>query len=461
MKNDGMRAKMARFNVDQTDAAGPDAPPSAWKPEAAVSTAPTEVTALQPDVIGRSGTKRGKTGVPAILVLEDGSVFMGTSCGATGEVAGEVCVNTVMIGYPEVISDPANAGQILAITYPQVGNYGIALADLECERATLRALVVRDVCDTPSNYRLDCSLPEFLVDQGIVGITDVDTRALTQLLRDNGPLRAIVSTNDLDPESLLIKVRVTPTISEEDLVAEVSCEQPYLFTMNEEHIAWYPPLPDPRFKVIVIDLGVTRSTLNNLTRLGCAVIVVPWDTPVAEILAYQPDGVVLSSGPGDPQALAPVIQTTAGLLGILPLLAIGLGHQVLALAVGGEVQRLAFGHHGANYPVSDLAFDKVKITAQSHAFSVLPDSLGALESRDLGMAIAMNANCGRIRIAEANLNDGTVEGLLYLDVPAVSVEYLPEFPASNAIGSNAFNSFMGFMEENTTGLGMDSEDSNA
>jgi carbamoyl-phosphate synthase small subunit len=392
----------------------------------------------------------------AVLMLEDGSCYVGNSCGVSGEVVGELSFNTVMIGYPEVISDPANAGLIMAITYPQVGNYGIARDDLEGDSVALRALVVRDICDTPSNYRLDLSLPDFLREQSIVAVSGIDTRELTSHLRDHGVQKAIVSTIDRDPESLLAKITAAPGISAESLVASISCKKSYLFEMNNAHRAWYAPLPEPRFKVIAYDLGITRTTLNNLVRLGCAVIVVPWDTEAEEVRAYQPDGVVFSSGPGDPRVLIPTIMAATELMGQLPLFGLGIGHQVLALAAGGIVQKQIVGHRGSNYPVIDRRADRVRITTQNHGFTVDFASLG--ESGEVltqpdNLQTIQNTRFGRIALSEQNLNDGTVEGLDYLDSQAVSVQYHPEFAPQSAGGKtgddNAYAAFRALMRQRT------------
>ncbi|MCL2631734.1 MAG: glutamine-hydrolyzing carbamoyl-phosphate synthase small subunit [Coriobacteriia bacterium] len=405
----------------------------------------------------------------AILMLEDGSCFVGISKGIDGEALGEICFNTVMIGYPEVISDPSNAGQVVVITYPQVGNYGVALADVESEQIALRALVAREICETPSNYRSDMSLPEWLVEQGVVAIDGIDTRELTQLIRDRGSLRAIVSTIDSDPESLLAKVLAAPSIDRENLVASVSTKQPYLFSMNEEHRSWYQTIAEPRYKVIVIDLGVTRSILNSLSRLGAAVIVLPWDASAEEILAYQPDGVVFSSGPGDPRVLTSTITTCSDLLGKTALLGIGLGHQVMALAVGGGIIKMKAGHRGVNYPVKDIAADRVNITEQNHGFTVDFKSLGLLERPRKRVQTVANDSCGRIQLTETNLNDGTVEALLYLDIPAVSVQYQPQISIADNT-TNAFNRFATMMKKGEpedapaailTGDTKDSESENA
>lgn len=383
---------------------------------------------------------------PAVLMLEDGTMFLGASTGAAGEACGEISFNTVMIGYPEVISDPANAGQIVTMTYPQIGNYGIATVDLESSRPTVRALVVRDICPTPSNYRSDSSLPDFLAAAGIVAITEVDTRSLIRHLRTRGTMKAIVSTLESDPQALLARLNAAPRISEENLVATVSTEAAYLYKMSDEHVKWHGPAPLPRFKVVAVDLGVTRSTLDLLCRLGCAVIVVPWNTPAQEILSYAPDGVLLSSGPGDPRVLNAAIKTAGDLMGKVPLMAVGLGHLVLAIAAGATVGRLRTGHHGGNYPVINLVDESVSITSQSHGFALRFESLGQAQAAAGRSLIAANDTCGRIQLTEINLNDNTVEALRYLDIEAFSVQYHPEVAPGPISAATAYDGFLAAMQ---------------
>ncbi|MDR0458942.1 MAG: glutamine-hydrolyzing carbamoyl-phosphate synthase small subunit [Coriobacteriales bacterium] len=384
---------------------------------------------------------------PAVLFLEDGTSFSGVSCGALGEAIGEINFDTSMIGYPEIISDPANAGQIIALTYPQAGNYGVALADLEASRLALRGLVLRDIPGEPSNYRSNISLPDFLVQQGTVAITGIDTRTLTRHLRANSAQRAIISTVSNDAAELLAKIQAAPSLSGSNLVAEVSCSKPYLYQMHPDHIDWYSPLAELSLKIIAVDLGIRRSTLDNLVRMGAAVIVMPWNSSAEEILEYEPHGVLFSSGPGNPRVLTPTIQTAAALLGKVPVMGIGLGHQVLALAVGGSVRRLRSGHRGANYPVFNLAQDSVAITTQNHGFCVDFRSMGELTVNQGHTAIVDNPTCGRIQLAELNLNDRTVEALRYLDVPVLSYQYLPELAPGPIIKPNPYNAFIDLISE--------------
>ncbi|MCL2136783.1 MAG: glutamine-hydrolyzing carbamoyl-phosphate synthase small subunit [Coriobacteriia bacterium] len=470
MKNEGMRARMINLLGKQPEppeapealqaAEAPEAaePPQAAEPpehleppqapEATIAqTSPTSAAADTPAAPASSkapaAVKPAKAPM-AVLMLEDGSCFVGTSSGVPGEEIGEISFNTAMIGYPEVISDPANAGQIVMLTYPQVGNYGIARADLESDSLWLKALVTREICPTPSNYRCDISLPDFLAEQGIVGITGIDTRSLTHVLREKGAMQAIVSTVDLNPDSLLQKIHNAPRSEDDNLVAKLSCDKPYLFEMNDQHASWFDPVTEACMKVIAVDLGVTCSSLNDLVRLGCAVIVVPWDTSTADILGYQPDGVVFSTGPGNPSALGATIEAAADLMGRLPILGIGLGHQVLALAAGGEVEKMKNGHRGPNYPVSSLASEKVAISSQNHGYTVRFSSMGIRppQTADEGEAdVLVNQKYGRVQLSETNLNDQTVEGLRYLDVMAVGVEYQPEV-AGDSQEMNAYNSFI-------------------
>ncbi|MDR2671773.1 MAG: glutamine-hydrolyzing carbamoyl-phosphate synthase small subunit [Coriobacteriales bacterium] len=411
--------------------------------------------------------------VRAALMLEDGSLFSGFACGALGEATGEICFNTSLVGYLEVISDPSYAGQIITLTYPQIGNYGVARADLQRSELALRGLVVRDICYTPSNFRSELSLPDFLREQGCVAITGVDTRALTRHIRDNGAMRAVISTKDLDPTSLLAKARAAGSLVGINLARDQSIGTPRVYSDNSSAYDFLlrPPLPK-RHNVVVYDCGAKSGILRNLDRAGCAVEIVPWNTPASEVLARRPDGVFFSNGPGDPEPVKETIEAARVLLGKLPLFGICLGHQMLALAAGARTEKLKFGHHGANHPVMNLRTRGVEITAQNHGFGVIFSSLGELvpeasanvsrHPEDLrfwverGVApVVRSAHHGRIQLTHVNLNDGTVEGIAFLDVPAFSVQYHPEASPGPTDAHYLFEAFVRLMDGRSDYLDID------
>ena len=381
---------------------------------------------------------------PALLVLEDGAAFAGMSCGAPGEAFGEICFNTSLEGYLEVITDPSYAGQIVTMTYPQIGNYGVNLADAQADRPALRGLVVRDMCYTPSSWRSELSLPDYLAREGVVAIEGVDTRALVRHVRDHGAMRAVLSTEDTSVESLLAKVRASSSIVGVNLAATVSCAQPYRFGPDDlpegKAFALAPP-PEPRYRVIAYDCGVKRSILEGLVRAGCAVEVVPWDTPAAEVLA--PDGVFLSNGPGDPDAVEETYAQVGQLLGQVPVFGICLGHQMICKAAGARMQKLKFGHHGGNHPVVNLRTGRVEITAQNHGFNVDFPTLGAPTDDE---RIVANDRFGRIELTHVNLNDGTAEGIAFIDIPAFSVQYHPEASPGPTDSHYLFGAFARLMD---------------
>ena len=403
---------------------------------------------------------------PALLVLEDGATFAGTACGAEGEVFGEICFNTSLEGYLEVITDPSYAGQIVTLTYPQQGNYGVNPDDVQRDRCALRGLVVRDMNATPSNWRSAMSLPDFLRDRGIVAVEGVDTRALVRHVREAGAQRAVLSTVDADGESLLAKVRASAPLVGANLVAGVSCGAPHPFyALPGGHDFAVACAPAPRFKVVAYDCGAKDAILQNLVRAGCEVTVVPWDTPADDVLAMGPDGVFLSNGPGDPEAVAPTYEAAQTLLGRVPVFGICLGHQMMAKAAGAAIEKLKFGHRGGNHPVMNLLTGRVEITAQNHGFGCLWPSLGPLVPElsggcaehpadgDLrhwvreGVApVVANERFGRIQLTHVNLNDGTCEGMRFLDVPAFSVQYHPEASPGPTDAHYLFTAFTRLME---------------
>lgn len=412
-------------------------------------------------------------GNPALLVLEDGRVYKGRSCGAEGEMFGEICFNTSCIGYLEVISDPSYAGQIITLTYPQIGNYGVNRDDLQSEKPALRGLVIHRLCATPSNWRSETDLPTFLKQEGIVAVENIDTRDLTRHIRDNGAQRAILSTIDSDVASLLAKVRKSPSIIGENLVETVSCEKPYEFSgvpKSHEFAVGVPP--KPKYHVVAYDCGAKKSILSGLAYAGCGVTVVPWDTPAETVLGMKPDGVFLSNGPGDPHAVRETYAQVEILLGKVPLFGICLGHQMICEAAGASIEKLKFGHRGGNQPVMNLLTRRVEITAQNHGFGLIYPSLGPLlpefeEYRetpqdDLRMwveahrvPIVRNDKFGRVRLTHVNLNDGTAEGMAFMDIPAFSVQYHPEASPGATDAHYLFTAFTRLMDGDENYLDID------
>ncbi len=347
----------------------------------------------------------------AWLVLRDGRTFRGRSLGAAGEASGEVIFNTAMQGYQEILTDPSYRGQIVAMTYPMIGNYGVNDEDVESRRPWVNGFIVKEASAVASNFRAGASLDEYLGRHGIVGIQDIDTRALTRHLRDHGAQDGIVSSVETDPHRLLERARALRGLVGRDLVAEVTTDAPYTWSEGGWKLArGYMPPPSPRFKVVAYDCGIKFNILRQLRMVGCAVTVVPAATSAADVLATKPDGVFLSNGPGDPEGVPYLIESVRGLLGRVPIFGICLGHQILGLAAGGRTFKLPFGHHGANHPVKDLTTGKVEITAQNHGFAVGPESVTALGWEPTHL----------------NLNDGTCEGLRHREWPAFSVQYHPE-----------------------------------
>ena len=355
---------------------------------------------------------------PAWFVLEDGTAFRGRAIGAEGEVFGEAVFNTSMTGYQEILTDPSYKGQIVCMTYPHIGNYGVNEEDIESRRPWVEGLVIRELSPVASNFRAQESLDTYLKRHGVIAIDDVDTRALTLVLRRQGSMKAGISTTEPDPQRLLQRVHDSPDIVGVDLVQQVTCKQGYDWppqsssqqsaissqahpTSNIQH---------PTFHVVVLDYGVKYNILRQLASVGCRVTVMPAKTPADEVLARKPDGVVLSNGPGDPAAVTYAIDTIRGLMGQVPMLGICLGHQLLGLAYGGETFKLKFGHHGGNHPVQDRSTGKVSITTQNHNFAVRMDTIPERAAE----------------VTHVNLNDQTVEGMRHTSLPIVSLQYHPE-----------------------------------
>jgi carbamoyl-phosphate synthase small subunit len=385
---------------------------------------------------------------PALLALEDGTVFPGLSCGASGEASGEICFNTSMAGYEEVLTDPSYAGQIVTMTMPHIGNYGVNGTDMESRGVFARGFVVREMSEQASSWRAEETLPQFLRRFGVVAIEGVDTRRLTRHIRETGAMRAVMSTADLEPASLVAKAAASQVLVGRDLVAEVCVTEPYRWGGDMPPGVEIPVdtgvLPvSPRHRVVAFDSGVKYNILRRLAEAGCEVIVVPPTTSARDVLALEPDGVFLANGPGDPSAVDYLYSALRELIGVKPVFGICLGHQMLSLAVGAATYKLKYGHRGGNQPVKNLLTGKVEITSQNHGFCVDFGSIGALDAEasggldldagDLGSwaragvpPVVRSAHFGRVQLTHVNLNDMTTEGIRLLDVPAFSVQYHPE-----------------------------------
>ncbi len=372
----------------------------------------------------------------ALLALADGTVYPGWSFGAEGTTVGEVVFNTSMTGYQEVLSDPSYKGQIVAMTYPEIGNYGVNPEDYESYRIHVEGFIVKEAWETPSNWRATQSLHDFLREQGIVGIQGVDTRAVTRRLRDHGSMMGAISTEILDPDELVDRARAAPPIEGRDLVREVTCSEPFRWEQAEWDLGtgYRRPRSPGRFRVVAYDFGVKYNILRLLTSVGCDVTVVPASTPADEVLGMEPDGVFLSNGPGDPQGVPYAVEAVRQLLGRVPVFGICLGNQILGLALGGTTVKLKFGHHGANQPVKDLSTGKVEITSQNHNFVVDMESLRRSEHADA------------IEVTHMNLNDHTVEGIRHLEYPVFSVQYHPEASPGPHDAAYLFRRFVDMME---------------
>jgi carbamoyl-phosphate synthase small subunit len=350
----------------------------------------------------------------AILALADGRIFRGRAFGAIGETGGEIVFNTAMSGYQEVLTDPSYAGQIVCMTYPQIGNVGVNDEDAESSRIYVEGFVVKEYIARPSNWRATMSLGEYLERAGVVGIEGIDTRALVRHIRTAGAQEAVISSTDLDSAALVAKAKAAPGLVGRDLVKEVTCAAPYEWDIGDWELgrgyraALESELRDAPL-VVAIDYGIKRNILRRLVAIGFHVKVMPAHATAAEILTLNPDGVFLSNGPADPAAVPYASAAVRDLLGVKPIFGICLGHQILGLALGGATYKLGFGHHGANHPVMDLRTRRVEITSQNHGFAVDAESV-----KD------------RAELSHLNLNDRTVEGLRGIGVPFFSVQYHPE-----------------------------------
>lgn len=349
----------------------------------------------------------------ALLVLADGSSYRGWSFGATGTTIGEVVFNTGMTGYQEVLTDPSYCGQIVTFTYPELGNTGVNPEDEESSRPQVKGAIARNICTRPSNWRSTQSLPDYLKEHGIVGIYGIDTRAVTRRIRVVGAMNGGISTEILDEAELLARVKQAPSMNGLNLVREVTTSQVYEWSEVTDSVWEFNPRgvgsTTETFTVVAIDFGIKRNILRRLASYGCRVIVVPANTPAAEILKYNPDGIFLSNGPGDPAAVTEGIETTKALLGEKkPMFGICMGHQILGLSLGAQTYKLKFGHRGLNQPAG--LSQQVEITSQNHSFAIDPESLASAD----------------VEISHWNLNDHTVAGLQHKSLPLFSVQHHPE-----------------------------------
>ncbi len=397
----------------------------------------------------------------AILALADGTVFHGRALGCDGETVGEVVFNTAMTGYQEILTDPSYKGQIVTMTCSHIGNYGVNAADVESRRVWAEGFIVREASSRPSSWRAEQSLHEYLLQANLVGIDGIDTRALTRHLRDHGSQQGFISHQDLDSKRAVDRARGAPDIVGRDLVTEVTCDKAYAW--SETSGIWLPEtgqhdggagtgMPDGSrrnehsrvYRIVVYDFGVKRNILRRLVDVGCDVTVVPASTTAEDALARNPDGIVLSNGPGDPEGVPYAVEAVRGLIGRRPIFGICLGHQVLGLALGLRTYKLKFGHHGANHPVMDLQTRTVHITSQNHNFSVRAELEGG---GPLHRTTIADTRFGSVRITHRSLDDDSVEGLECLDVPVRSVQYHPEASPGPHDSAQLFSRFTDMMEK--------------
>lgn len=367
----------------------------------------------------------------ALIGLEDGTVMTAHSFTGPGEAAGEIVFNTSMSGYQEVLTDPSYTGQLVTMTYPLIGNYGVNPDDMESARVHPRAFLVREYQGQPSNYRATGNLADFLKGYGVLGVQGLDTRMLTRLIRTTGAMKAMITTEDMDPASVVRRAREWAGLVGRDMVERVACTASYRWEEGAPVAgSGFPQNAGARFNVVAYDFGIKYNQLRILTRKGCRVLVVPATTGAEEVLALKPDGVFLSNGPGDPAGVRGVVGNVRQLLGKVPIFGICLGHQMLGLAYGGTTYKLKFGHRGGNQPVKDLLTGKVEITSQNHGFCVDPKSLPA-----------------SVEVTHINLNDGSLEGMRHRELPAFSVQYHPEYAPGPHDAEYLFDRFIQLMEQ--------------
>ncbi len=358
----------------------------------------------------------------AYLVLEDGSVHEGVGFGAENDGLGEVVFNTSMTGYQEILTDPSYAGQLVTLTYPLVGNYGINAEDSESARIQVGGLIVREHCEFPSHGRSDRTLHEFLASEGIPGISEIDTRAVTRRLRSQGVMMGIITAGP--PDTALKQLQDTPAYDGQDYVATVSTKEEYDWDASGDD------QPDAKHRILVTDCGLKYNILRHLRSRGCRVTVVPAATPAEDMLAMKPSGILLSPGPGDPKMLDYAVDNTRRLLGRVPIMGICLGHQIVARALGAETFKLKFGHRGGNHPVKDLADGRIYITAQNHGYAVSPEKLPS-----------------GLEVSHINLNDQTVEGLRHKEMPLFTIQYHSEASPGPMDNEYLFDQFIEMVED--------------
>jgi carbamoyl-phosphate synthase small subunit len=357
----------------------------------------------------------------AILLLEDGRTFHGASFGADGETFGEMVFNTSMSGYQEILTDPSYAGQIVCMTYPLIGNYGVNEEDTESRKPWAEGLVVREASRIASNWRATETLDSYLIRNNIVGLEHIDTRALVRHIRDKGAMRAAISTVDLDATSLLAKVLESPSMNNRELASFVTSEQTFDYPAIDEH----------DYHVVCYDFGVKTNSLREFSKMGCRITVVPADTSAEDAMALKPDGIFLSNGPGDPASMTKAVAEIRKLTETqTPMFGICLGHQLIGQVFGGETYKLKFGHRGGNQPIMDLTTGKIEITAHNHGFAVDADSLSA-----------------DVEVTHINLNDQTVAGLQHKTLPVFSVQYHPESAPGPHDSEYLFKRFIELMEK--------------
>ncbi len=366
------------------------------------------------------------------LALENGTVFTGRSFGAHGEIVGEVVFNTSITGYQEILTDPSYCGQLVTMTYPLIGNYGVNNADIESIKPQVSGFIVKEYCEEYSNFRATESLGSYLQRNNIIAIEGIDTRMLTRTIRTVGAMRGVISSIDLDDKSLIAKAKSAPSMSGLDLASVVTCSEPYPWNATDTTPFALPAetTSQARFKVAVFDYGVKHNILRRLTSYGCNLTVVPSKVSADEVLKMNPDGIFLSNGPGDPEAVKYAIATIKSLIGKKPIFGICLGHQLLALALGGKTYKLKFGHRGANHPVKNLLTNEIEITSQNHGFAVDWESMPQ----------------SNLELTHINLNDHTVEGFRHKKLPIFCVQYHPEASPGPHDSDYLFKQFIDLMK---------------